>query len=205
MRYAPGDSASPDDVCDIYRTTPDGSYLIAEGVRFGSTVIDRWAPFGSEGLSYTICTRTADGDVDWAEHPYELEHDRLRFDWDGGSAEARWNVVSGDRWSKDFKRDVYLDGSSEGSWNDGVTRDGSLSVSLLRLNDSMAEEALREMAMYPGPVFVRTPHGLAYEANVTVDSMRVTESDGTIPVTFTANEIGCDHFVCERTDIMEAE
>lgn len=105
------DGAAPTDVCDIYRVTPLGAELVAEGCSFGTTYTDRFAPFSASrygvmydartgeridklpgqdympetfaDLRYRLVTRTADGDIDWDDFEYDtyIPCHYARIDW----------------------------------------------------------------------------------------------------------------------------
>lgn len=182
------DDAAPTDLADIYRVTPDGAYLIAEGIEFGTEVSDPYAPFAAASrgwqrdplsgfaskvdrqteadLRYRIALRTADGDIEWADEDYDLAYGAARFDWQGGYLEMPFNIEWEDSWSKGFERRERLDGSRAGYWTPGASRDGSVKATMIRLTDPAQIEAARELAQHDGPVFVRLPNGTAYEADV---------------------------------------
>lgn len=184
------DEVASTDVCDVYRHTPDGAYLIASDVPFGQPVTDRFAPFASRAeLDYRLCTRTADGDLAWAEYPYTLRHGALRLDWGGESVELPYNVTVSDAWEKGFEMRQHLDGTQAGYWDAGTARKASLSTDVVKVESAEKREALASLAKYAGPVFVRTPDGCAYPANVTVDSYGVSYDSGAVPVSISAEEV----------------
>lgn len=160
------------DVFDLYRQTPDGDYLVAQGASFGSSVTDVFAPFADvDGVAtaYRVCTRTADGDLAWDDFTYELTGSSARVDWDGGHLELPCDISLSDAWEKGFDARTYLDGTpTQGFWDGSTTRTASLSASAVRTLDDDALDALRRLARYAGPAFVRTPDGCAYEADVQV-------------------------------------
>ena len=186
---APSD-AEQTDVCDIYRVTPDGSYLIGEDIAFGTEVTDQYAPYGRRDayLRYRLCTRTVDGDVDWMDVEYELRGTFLRLDWDGGHVELPYNVTTSDAWTKGFEARTHLDGSVSGYWDANVQRTASLSTDLMAIDGETAE-LVREMATHSGPCFVRTPDGCAFEANVDVSGLERAYGSSSIAVSITATEV----------------
>lgn len=201
--YAGGDGFAESDVFDLYRSTEDGCCLVAEGLPFGSSVTDRWAPFAHDGSgSYVICTRTVDGDRDWSEYEYTLVGESVRFDWLGGSLEVPYNLELDDAFEKDFEERRYLDGTSGGWWNEGRGRTMSVSSDMLK---SDGQAALRELASHAAPVFVRTPNGLAFEANVDVSGISMTHESKLVGTSFKATEIACATFVCGPGDVGGAE
>lgn len=181
------DNISPSDVLDLYRVTPDGIDLVAEGVRYGSVLMDKHAPFG-EG-SYRVCTRTVDGDIAWKDFPYALKCGNLRFDWGGKSVELPYNVVRQDSWSKDFEERAHLDGKRSGFWNAGASRSASLSTDMFRFGSREDQELVRDLATFAGPVFVRLPNGCSYQANVDVNGMDESYQSGAVSVSFNATQV----------------
>lgn len=199
--YAAGDGPASTDVCDVYRSTPDGRQLVAEGVAFGSGVTDRWAPFG-ESTEYVLCTRTADGDRDWHAYGYELPGDHVRFDWGTRSVALLYDLELDDSWEKGFEARSYLDGTTDGWWSDATRRTATVSASLVRGSSATELSALRDMATYAGPVFVRTPEGLAYEADVEVKGVSVSAASRVVPTSFDVTEVRCRTFVCQPSDLV---
>ncbi|MBQ9005959.1 MAG: hypothetical protein IJ092_06265 [Atopobiaceae bacterium] len=192
------------DTCDVYRRTPDGSYLIASDVAFGSTVIDRYAPYGGVDLYYRLATRTADGDTEFTDVKYELPGHGMRFDWAKRSLALPYNVEHSDSWAKDFEERQHLDGSVAGRWNPAVSRRVKLDSDVIRKLGSAEMELVRELAQYPGAVFVRLSNGCAFEANVDVDEVRGSSS-AAIPVSLTATEVGLtEEFMVPIDAVIEA-
>ena len=188
--YATGDSVAQTDVVDVYRNTPDGAYLIASDVPFGQAVTDRFAPYSNRAdLAYTLCTRTADGDIDWADYDYELYHATLRVDFGEQSIELPYNIAVSDAWEKGFELREHLDGTRAGYWNEGATRKASLSTDVVKVESASQRRMLAALAQHAGPCFVRTPDGCAFPANVDVDSYGVTYDSQAVPVSLSATEV----------------
>ena len=168
---APEDS-SETDYYDIYRLTADGAQLIGQSFPLDYTAVDEYAPIG-EGvdLAYRIAIRTVDGDVEFADIEYELGGNAMRFDWEGGSLELPYNISIGDTYKKDVDARAHLDGSIDGYWNSNVSRTASLTSDVIRLEMQEDIASARQLARYTGPVFVRTPDGSAYEADVQVTDL----------------------------------
>lgn len=205
--YGTGDELADTDIVDIYRTTPDGAYLIATDVPFGTSVTDRFAPFSNRAeLYYTLCTRTVDGDLAWANYPYEINHATLRIDFGNESVELPYNLASTDSWEKDFELREHLDGTRAGYWNNGATRKASLSTDVIKVESAGQRRLLSDLAKHAGACFVRTPDGCAYPANVEVESYGVTYDSGAVPVSISATEIAMtDEFRIQPTDWEEGE
>lgn len=166
--YVLPDGYTDTDTFDLYRSTPDADVLISADNPFGRTIVDRWVPFG-EDLSYRIATKTPDGDVSWFDYEYENEGDGIRIDWGRGKSVHLTRGVSKDHeHSKDFEEVTYLDGTTEGYWNDGTSAKESMTAYVIEGYDDEAIEALHELEQYSAPCFVRTWDGQAYEADVSV-------------------------------------
>lgn len=157
------------DLFELYRVTQDGAELAIGGVAAGWSGTDPYAPFGTGAdTAYRIALRTADGDVSWHDVPYEMAFDAMRLDFGEAYVEMPYNIEVSDSFAKDVETRKHLDGTVEGYWNEGARRTGKLSTLLPA--DTHADEiaALRAMARYAGAVYVRTPDGHAYAADVQV-------------------------------------
>lgn len=164
--------ATGSDVYDVYRYTADGAVLIGSGYPAGETVTDEYAPYGAGmDLFYRVATRTVDGDVEFADIDYELGGDVLRFDWPYGTLELPYNIEISDSYSKSTDRRQHIDGGNEIYWNNAVRRTAKYSSTLIRLESQEDIASARQMARYPGAVFVRTPDGSAFEADVQISDM----------------------------------
>ena len=184
------DEVADTDVCDVYRNTVDGAYLIAKDVPFGTPVTDRYAPFSSRGdLYYTLCTRTVDGDLSWADYPFASKHSALRIDFGGESIELPYNLKSSDSWQKNFKLREHLDGTKAGYWNAGSMRKSSLSTDVVKVTSEETRRSISALAKHAGACFVRTPNGCAYPADVQVNSYDVSYDSLVVPVSISATEI----------------
>ena len=188
--YGTGDAVAESDVVDVYRNTPDGNYLIASDVPFGQAVTDRFAPYSSRGdTRYTLCTRTADGDLDWADYAYALKNGSLRIDFGEVFVELPYNLAMSDGWEKGFELREHLDGTRAGYWNEGATRKASLSTDVVKVESAGQRRLLAALAQHAGPCFVRTPDGCAFPADVEVESYGVTYESAAVPVSITATEV----------------
>ena len=183
------------DVYDIYRVTGDGARLIGEGFPLTYTATDMYAPFGDELTQiYRIAIRTVDGDVNFADIEYVAPGSMMRFDWAEGTLELPYNINISDKYEKDVEIRKHLNGDLDGYWNQNVTRTASLNSDVIRLNNAEDIIQARSLARYTGPVFVRTPDGSAYEADVEVSDMS-TEGKVTA-IAIDATEIGLtDEFI----------
>ena len=182
--------ASATDVYDLYRMDGDTVSLIGEGFPLNFVTQDDYAPFGSDAnLFYRVALRTADGDVSWDDVEYEFPCDSLRFDWDGGYIEMPYNLAIGDKYAKDSEIRQHLNGSSDAYWNPNVTRTASLNTDVVPIVQPDEIAAVRRLARYPGAVFVRTPNGCAYEADVQVSDMSSSHKN-LVAAAFEATQVG---------------
>lgn len=186
---APTGSSSTD-VYDIYRMDGGTARLIGEGFPLTYTGTDEYAPYGDgELLYYRIALRTVDGDVSFADVEYDLPADKLRFDWRDGSVELPYNITISDGYSKDVEIRNHMDGSVDGYWNPNITRKASLSTDVIPLQQKYEIEAVRQLARYAGPVFVRTPNASAFEADVQVTDLSASFGNSA-SIAIDANEVG---------------
>lgn len=206
IALAEADGMAETDTYEIYRVTGDGAVLIASGLGHTEAVVDDFAPFGSDEHAYRVACRTADGDAEFTEYPYELACNRLRFDFDGTYVECPYDVSAQDGYAKDFESLALLDGSITGDWNEAVSRRASLSTRMIRFTDAAQIALVRRLARHAGPVFVRTPDGSAYEANVDVSGIGDVRRENAIDVAFDAVEIGLtSEFMPSPAEMANAE
>ena len=188
-------SAPPDadygDRFDLYRVTADGERRIASALPFGSAVTDRLAPYthDGQGLRYIAVTRTEDGDACISDDiEYELVGSSLRLDWGEQSLELPYDLSISDSVSKQSETRAHLDGTRATYWNDGYDRRASLGTDLIRFDDAGQQEAIRSMLQHAGSVFVRTPDGLAFAADVQPGEIARNASSALVGVSLTAVE-----------------
>lgn len=179
------------DVCDIYRVTSEGVYRIAEGIPFDQPVTDIYAPYNKNGnLRYIIATRTLEGDLNWISVPYFLRNMNLMFDWgDGEHLEVPYNLDTSDEYSKSFTSYASLGGGYSGTWNASVKHKTKVSTDIFKLDNAYQIEQVKKLAKYSGPIFVRTPDGQAFTANVEVDDLQRTQEKPVMAVSFNCEEI----------------
>lgn len=191
MQILKPDGAAQTDLCDVYRLAGGRAQLIAEGVALDAVVTDIYAPFSKDGsgLSYRLCTRTVDGDTDWRDVDYELAHDELVVDFDGGRVGMPWGVAKSDAWQKAFTQSPRWDGSMPGHWDGGTTRTASITTSVIRPLDEGDAAAIERLARFEGPCFVRLSDGSAFEANVDVSQYGGSMHSMLAPCSLTATEI----------------
>lgn len=182
--------AASGDVYDVYRMTPDGPQLCAEGVPLASVVTDPWAPYGKRAqLAYRVSCRTVDGVEEWMDYPYQLGGIDLRVDFGGEYVELPYDLNQSDDYEKDFEARKHLDGSIDGYWNQGVARTASLTTNIVKLRDEDRIRAVRRLAAYSGPCYVRCPDGSAYQANVSVGGLSRQEGSFAVAVSLTATQV----------------
>lgn len=188
ITLTPPSGSASSDVYDIYRKVGNEAYLIGEGFPLTHVTTDEYAPFGDTTLEYRVAVRTADGDISFSDIEYVLEGTAMRFDWANGSLELPYNLSIADSYSKDVDIRKHMDGSVDGYWNRSVERTGSLASDVIRLEQEDEINMARSLARYTGPVFVRTPDGSAYEADVQVSDM---STEGVLTaIAIDATEVG---------------
>lgn len=197
------ENASPDDIASIYRKTPDGVYEIATGIPFGSQVTDRYAPYSKDiPMTYIISTVTLDGDYAWIEVPYNITLNLMRFDWGTTYLELPYNEKYSDSFEKSFEQSVYVNGEVGGNWNDVISRSGSFSTDIIKV-DSDQQAKVRELAQACQPVFVRLPNGCAYQADVEVTDISYEYNNPVTAISLTGKEISLtDVFKVSENDII---
>lgn len=190
IALTPPQNAAGTDVYDIYRLSGDGAQLIGDGFPLTYTTVDEYAPFGDDlTLYYRIAIRTQDGDVAYSDFEYNANGGYLRFDWDGNILELPYDITIQDGYKKNVDIRQHMDGSSDGYWNKNIERTGSLSTDVIRLEQATEIDLAKQLARYPGVVFVRTPDGSAYEADVQVSDMSV-QSRNITSIAIDATEVG---------------
>lgn len=194
-------NADASDTVEIYRITPDGPVKILENGKFGVRYIDRYAPYSNHAnLSYRIAARTIYRDVEWIDVPYELSPAigwnrgepfyTMSFDWgEKRHLEVPYNLEFQDGYAKNFEAKMNLDGTITGWWNSAVNKTKTLKTVATKFSNPEQIELIRELAQYAGPVFVRTPDGDAFEADVQVTSLDNKYDGLTISVSFKATAL----------------
>lgn len=190
IALTPPTGSTSTDLYDIYRLTGDGAYLIGQGFPLTFTTTDEYAPFGDDLTHhYRFAIRTVEGDVAFADIEYTADGAVMRFDWSGGSLELPYNISIGDSYSKDVEIRAHLNGTNDAYWRKNITRTGSLSSDVIRLDQQDEIMSARALAHYAGAVFVRTPDGSAYEADVQVSDLS-TDGGPLTQIAVDATEIG---------------
>lgn len=174
------------DVVDIYRLSADNPELIYPNANFGTEIVDPYPALGEHG-GHRIVYKTANGDYITPEKTIAFtdlreddddyiyyNHGLLNFD--GFEIPILLNVNFSSQWQKSFEEKKYLGGSIQGYWNPGTSRTGSVSTDVINLTDEEIIEEMRDLAVYDGPVHVRTIYGDSFWANVDVQEERSSES-----------------------------
>lgn len=185
------DGALSSDVYDVWRVSADGPALVAEGVPTDATVTDRYAPFGDGNLAYRVATRTADGDVDWLDFPYELPIAMDRIDFGGTYVELPYNLVTdAGSYAKDFEARAHLgEGLPEGYWGSARKRTFRISASLVRRLSAEDRARLHELGRHMGPCLVRTADGCCFEADVEPGGAPYSHSSSAVAVSLSGQEV----------------
>lgn len=213
------DNNSTDDHIYIYRHTSFGNVLVAKDVEAGKSIIDKFAPYYSDGdMYYIIMVKSKDGDIQYMNFPYYIKRTSVRFDWGNGKyVEIPYNLKVSDSIEKNFERRTYLDGTSSGFWSKGYKRTGSITTELFRLHDmeELGDDMtnsiqnkmllLRELAIYDGPVFVRCPDGSAYEADVEISGLDYSYDSSVYGITIKTTEISLTDEFMIHVDTNEAQ
>ena len=76
-----------------------------------------------------------------------------------------------------------------GYWNDGASRQSSVTTDIVRDVDSDTLSRLRALGVHPGPAYIRMPGGDAFQANVTVDGINNTYSSTAVAVSIKAERV----------------
>lgn len=195
IALTPPDNSGQDDVYDIYRLSGDGAQLIGRGFPLGQAAdpyitTDMYAPFGDDmTLYYRIAIRTPDGDVEYADFEYNADGNYIRLDWDSYSLELPYDITIADSYEKSVDIRQHMDGSTDGYWNQNIQRKGTLATDVIRLEQANEIALARQLGRYPGVVFVRTPDGSAYEADVQVTDLSA-ESKHLASIALDATEVG---------------
>lgn len=204
IKPIPPNGYNDTDRVDIYRVTPESVDLVVSDVVYGSIVTDKYPPYSKiVPTYYRLAHRTSDGDIDWVDIPYRIAWYATRFDWSGNRfLEVPYNLTISDKYSKDFEYRQHMDGSSGGAWNANVKSTASISTQLIKLSDPEQQDLVRELGKYPGAVFVRTPNGLAYEADVQVDKLDWSYDKLVMSVSFSITKFDLtDEFRVSSTDV----
>lgn len=162
------------DAADIYRLSADRPELIVQGADFATTYVDPYPTIGEFG-GYRIVMITKDGDyIDanaqpaWTDYNIPLSVPFSIIDFGGESVELLLNQNISASWQKDFTETKYLGGSVQGDWNKAVSRTGSVSTYMIRVENNDTIKSLRRLAVYTGICHVRTIDGSSYAADVQV-------------------------------------
>lgn len=192
ISLVPPEDGAEGDVYDVYRLTHEGAALIGEGYPTECGLVDSYAAFGEASTSYRVACRTPDGDVAWADFDYQLDGACLRLDFQGarhGWCELPYNLSLKDSYAKSYSGRMHMDGSRGGGWDEGAERTSSFATDVMRIADPQTVAALYDMAQTAGPVFVRTPAGAAFEADVQMRDAAV-DSAGVLSCSLSVTECG---------------
>lgn len=196
-----GTGADSSDSVEIYRVTPDGVVKVLENGQFNTAYVDKYVPYSDMAeLSYIIGARTLYRQVEWIEIPYTISPTigwlrgepfyTMRFDWGNGRyLEVPYNLEFQDSYNKDFEAKTNLDGTITGWWNSAIKKSKSLKTVAVKFSDPQQIALVRELAQYSGPVFIRTPDGDAFQADVQVSSLDNKYDGLTLSVSFKATAL----------------
>jgi len=193
-------NAAEGDIYDIYRLTGDGATLIGSGLAQDDVCIDHHAPYDIYGSFVRVATRTVDGDTNYRDFAYQLEGQSIRFDWEDQSLELPYNLTIQDAYTKDVEFRKHMDGTQDAYWNSTISRGANYTSTVVDLTESGKTDQVRALARYTGAVFVRTPDGSAFTADVQVTDL--TPDGGLLTtVSITATEIDLvESFMLEKVE-----
>lgn len=161
------------DTVDIYRLSTDNPQLIVQGGSFGTAYVDPYPALG-ENAGYRVVYVSKYGDYITASNQFAWTDEFINLDnktgyihFNGEYIPVDFNVELTSTWVKDFKSTHYLGGTIRGDWNAGVTRTGTVSLTV-PTNDTATIQAIRRLADYPGICHVRTQDGSSFAADVQV-------------------------------------
>lgn len=201
---ANADANARGDVYDIWRVDAAGATLYGEGIEFGKSITDPWAPFGTRPgedglLVYRVATRTADGDVAWQDFEYELPCGDCVIDFGGERLTLSYNLQYSLSAGKSFDARQYLgEDEAAGYWERAVDRSMSISADIPR-TDYETERLLEKLNEYRGACFVRTPAGYAFECNAEASISR-SSSSGSVDVSIKCTEIALTDYAYKGKD-----
>lgn len=171
------------DTCDIYRLSADRPELIVRDGTFGTVYVD---PYPAVGGGHRIVYKTANGDYitadnrfAWIDLDTPFESDVSLIEFPGGSVELKYNMSMAASWKKAFTETRYLGGSTQGDWNAGFSRTGTLEA-VVEASDEEMLQVMRRLAAYTGVCHVRTVDGSSYAADVQVSEDRTYQEAGAL-------------------------
>lgn len=186
------------DVYDVYRVSGEVAIPVAVGVALDAVIDDTYAPIG-QSTEYRIACRTEEGSVSWLAATYGIMDRRptdpkfCRIDWRGGYVELERGVGPSDSYTKPFETREHMDGSTSGHWGPTIARSMSINAQLIQDIDVSTVNALRTLARYDGPCFLRTSDGIAMACDVQV-SMSSRSQSARVDVSIRATEVISDEY-----------
>ena len=177
------------DELDLWRVSSDGHHMVASGLVPGAVVNDQYAPFGDGYTAYRVVSRTANGDVDWADFEYSHLLWLTRIDFGNSYIELPYNLQISHGYTKESEQRTHLGESlPRGYWGSTHGRTCTVSSSLVRRESINERSLIHELGCYMGPVFVRTPDGCCMEGEVLPDTS-MSYSSAATPVNVQVTEI----------------
>ena len=171
------------DTCDIYRLSVDKPELIVKDGAFGTVYVD---PYPAVGGGHRIVYKTENGDYitagntfAWIDLDTDYQSDVSLIEFPGGAVELRYNMSLAASWKKAFTETKYLGGSTQGDWNAGFSRTGTIEA-VVEATDEEMLQIMRRLAAYTGVCHVRTVDGSSYAADVQVSEDRTYQEAGAI-------------------------
>lgn len=162
------------DKVDIYRLSAEKPERIVKDGAFGTTYVDPYPTIGDQG-GYRVVMVTADGDSKcadstdaWDDWEGNIDTKFQLIDFGGREIEFKYNVSLDNSWNKRFTTTKYLGGGTQGDWDAGVDRTGSLKgVTFYDLEPEVYQD-LRDLAEHDGICRLRTIDGTNIACNIDV-------------------------------------
>lgn len=168
----PSGAASSDSL-DIYRITTDGPQLVRSGADWmvdghpETLVLDLLSPQRKNGPAYRFVTRTSDGDESWLDVSWRGTVPMgLLVTYGEQTALFQWNAAPNIKWDKSFYENKHMGGKVTGGWGQAVSKNGTFSFDVINYDEEDIFDAIAEIGEYPGPCYVRAPHGIGFYANI---------------------------------------
>ncbi len=204
ITVAKPDSYELGDCFDIYRLSADKPELVLADCEYDTAYVDPYPAFGEFG-GHRIVSKTANGDYitednefawidtdkDWGDY---IDSKEIVVDFNGQRINLPYGISLSNSWSKDFTRTTYLGGSVAGDWNPAVTRDLSVSTTVLAVIDPDTIKAMRALAAYTGICHIRTPEGSSFACDIQVSESREGSTQKVVSFSLTIKQVDTEGF-----------
>lgn len=203
----PGGSITSGLTLSVWRVTPDGTELVADGMTNDGTAlcVDPHPTFGActyrvvaiddttGGVGFADATFNWKGPgvvIQWEEAFTEPSNDIDGVSYSGHRVILPYNIDVSEQWDKQSslnewagrKHPVSRYGTQRGhtaTWSCDIRKYGGLSQT----------NEVRQLASYMGDCHVREPYGSGYTAHVQVSGISYAHADGAVHVSFTVTRV----------------